>query len=74
MKKIKTQRPLTSTEQVYQTLGMSPNGLTIDDLIRQTGLGKRNIRRILTDIDGGGKLVKGLAGWSDMRRVRYKLI
>jgi len=45
----------------------------MDDLITQTGLGKRNIRRILLMIDGEGELVKGLAGWQDMRKMRYGL-
>ncbi len=67
------QKPVDSKKVVYDTLSMSGNGLTITDLVNQTGLGKRNIRRILTDIDGKGHLVKGLAGWSDMRKVRYKI-
>jgi hypothetical protein len=58
---------------VKNTLRLSPRGLTMDDLITQTGLGKRNIRRILLMIDGEGELVKGLAGWQDMRKMRYGL-
>lgn len=67
------QKAVDSKTIVCKTLGLSPNGLTIDDLINQTGLSKRNIRRILTIIDGQGHLAKGLAGWNDMRKMRYKI-
>jgi hypothetical protein len=70
---VQQQKPTDSKKVVYEKLGLSPRGLTIDDLINQTGLSKRNIRRILTIIDGQGHLAKGLAGWNDMRKMRYKL-
>ena len=68
------QKAVDSKTMVYRTLGLNPRGLTIEDLISQTGLGKRNIRRILMNIEDQGKLVKGLAGWNDIRKVRYKLL
>ena len=73
MKKTQAQKPIDSKTIVCKTLGMSARGLTIEDLISETGLSKRNIRRILTGIEVQGNLIKGLAGWSDMRKMRYKL-
>ena len=67
------QKPIDFKKVVYEKLGLSSKGLTIDDLINQTGFSKRNIRRILTIIDAQGHLVKGLAGWNDMRKMRYKI-
>jgi hypothetical protein len=70
---IQQHKPTDSKKIVYEKLGLSSRGLTIEDLISETGLSKRNIRRILTIIDGQGHLTKGLAGWNDMRKMRYKI-
>jgi len=66
-------KQIDSKSVVKNSLRLSPRGLTMDDLITHTGLGKRNIRRILLMIDGDGELIKGLAGWQDMRKMRYRL-
>ena len=73
MVKAMHKKSVDSKTIVYQTLSLSPKGLTLNDIINETGLGKRNIRRILMDIEVKGNLIKGLAGWDDMRKIRYKL-